>query len=140
MQNRVFFPQPVLDQCLVDGSIEISGNEMTILAENRRYRVAEAVHVMKEVTGSPDQNDLVGKVKSKLFLEELGAELLEGSMIIGENAYDVVQGWLGAPTSTWGEHVGSTDRQKARSSQPSFPAEEPKTDEDLLARYLIKTL
>ena len=140
MQNRVFFPQPVLDQCLVDGSIEIAGNEMTILAESRRYRVAEAVHVMREVTGTPDQNDLVGKVKSKLFLEELGAEILEGSMIIGDNAYDVVQGWLGAPTSSWGEHVQSAERQKARASAPSFPTEEPKTDEDLLARYLIKTL
>lgn len=130
----------MLDQCLVDGSIEIAGNEMTILAENRKYRVAEAVHIQREVTGTPDQNDLVGKVKSKLFLEELGAELLEGSMIIGDNAYDVVQGWLGAPTSAWTEHVQSAERQKARASQPSFPAEEPKTDEDLLARYLIKTL
>lgn len=140
MQNRVFFPQPVLDQCLVDGSIEISGNEMTILAEARRYRVAEAVHVMREVSGAADQNDLLGKVKSKLFLEELGAEILEGSMIIGENAYDVVQGWLGAPSSSWGEYVQSSERQRARSSSPNFDAEEPKTDEDLLARYLMKTL
>lgn len=130
----------MLDQCLVDGSIEVAGAEMTILAENRKYRVAEAVHVMREVTGTPDGNDLVGKVKSKMFLEELGAELLEGSMIIGENAYDVIQGWLGVPTSSWGEYAQSPERQKARASQPSFPTEEPKTDEDLLARYLIKNM
>lgn len=140
MQNRVFFPQPVLDKCLVDGSIEVAGNEMTILAEHRKYRVAEAVHIMREVTGTPDQNDLVGKVKSKMFLEELAAEILEGSMIIGENAYDVVQGWLGVPTSAWGEYERSAERQKARASQPSFSSDEPKTDEDLLARYLIRTL
>ena len=140
MQNRVFFPQPVLDQSLVDGSIEISGNEMIIVAEARKYRVAEAVHIVREVTGTADPNDVVGKVKSKLFLEELGAEILEGSMIIGDNAYDVVQGWLGVPSTSWGEHVQSSDRQKARASAPSFTAEEPKTDEDLLARFIMKTL
>ena len=34
-----------------------------------------------------------GGVKSRAFLSELGAEILEGSMIIGDNAYDVVQGF-----------------------------------------------
>jgi len=133
----VFFPQEALDRWLVDGAIEVSGNEMTILADARRYRVAEAVRVVGEVTGQPDQNDLVGKVKSKLFLEELGAEILEGSMIIGDNAYDVVQGWLGAPSTSWAEHVMSADRKRARET---FSVEEPKTDEDLLARFLIRTL
>lgn len=140
MQNRVFFPQGAVDQWLVSGAVEVAGNEMNILAEARRYRIAEGVRVLREVTGTPDQNDLVGKVKSKLFLEELGAEILETSMIIGENAYDVVPGWLGSPTSAWTEHAASAERQRARASNPEFAPEEPKTDEDLLARFLLKTL
>jgi hypothetical protein len=142
VQNRVFFSQTALDRWLVEGAIEISGNELTILSEGRRYRVAEAVHVLREVTGQTDHNEIVGKVKSKLFLEELGAEILENSMIIGDNAYDVVQGWLGAPTTSWADHAQSDARKKARESRGDggFPAEEPKTDEDLLARFLMRSM
>jgi hypothetical protein len=139
VQNRVFFPQSALDQWLVDGLVDLAGNELTILAESRKYRIAEAVRVLREVTGQADQNDLVGKVKSKVFCEELGAELLEGSMIIGDNAYDVAQGWLGAPTSPFDQHALSEDRKRARTTQGEF-GEEPKTDEDLLARFLLKSL
>lgn len=139
MQNRVFFPQTALDTWLVDGSVELTGNELTILAESRKYRIAEGVRVLREVTGLADANDLVGKVKSNVYCEELGAELLEGSMIIGENAYDVVQGWLGAPTSPFDQHAGSEDRKRARGSSEEF-GDEPKTDEDVLARFLLKSL
>lgn len=133
MQNRVFFPQTAFDQWLVDGAIELAGNELTILAEGRKYKIAEAVRVLREAAGQPDQNDLVGRVKTKVFLEALGAEILEGSMIIGENAYDVVEGWLGAPNVPFEEH------KRARSSG-DFAPEEPRTDEDLLARFLLKNL
>ncbi len=133
MQNRIFFPQAALDQWVVEGLVDLAGNQLTIVGENRQYRIAEAVHVIREVTGTPDVNDVIGKVKSRIFFEELGAEILEDSMIIGENAYDVKTGWLGAPTSSFADH---------RARQPSSPAftEEPKTDEDLLARFLLKNL
>lgn len=132
MQNRVFFPQAAFDQWLVDGAIDLRGTELTILAEGRKYRIAEAVRVLKEAAGQPDQNDLVGRVKTKVFLEALGAEIFEGSMIIGDNAYDVVEGWLGAPTVSFEEH------KRTRSS--SEFDEEPRTDEDLLAKFLLKNL
>ena len=133
MQNRIFFPQAALDQWVTEGSVELAGNQLTILREDRRYRIAEAVRVLREVTGTPDQNDVIGKVKSRVFFEELGAEILEDSMIIGENAYQVKTGWLGAPTVPLDEHV------RARQQSGLF-TEEPKTDEDLLARFLLKNL
>ncbi len=43
MQNRVFFPQAALDQWLADGTVDLRGTELTILAEARRYRIVEAV-------------------------------------------------------------------------------------------------
>jgi len=140
MQNRVFFPQTALNQWLVDGAVDLRGTELTIVGEARRYQLAEAVHVIREVTGSEDANDLVGRVKSKVFLQEFGAELLETSMVLGDNAYDVAPGWLGAPVGTFDEHVASVERANARASQHEFDGEEPKTDEDLLARFLLRTL
>jgi hypothetical protein len=136
MQNRVFFPQAALDAWLSDGSIDLQGTELTIAAEGRKYRIAEAVHVIREVTGSSDGHELVGRVKTVAFLQELGAEIVESSMIIGDNAYDVVPGWLGSPVGTLDEHLLQTRKAKARGAE----FEEPKTDEDLLAKFLVKSL
>ena len=80
-------------------------------------------------------------MKSKVFLLELGAELLETSMILGDNAYDVVPGWMGAPVGSFEEHVVSPERKNARASVTNeFVGEEPHTDEDLLARFLLERL
>lgn len=141
MQNRVFFPQAALDQWIVDETVDLAGNELTILAEARRYRIAEAVYVKAEVTGSPDVNELVGKVKSRPFLAELGAEIVEGSMILGDNAYDVVPGWMGSPIGSFDDHVTSAARKNAREKRGAKPeAAEPRNDEEMLARFLAKSL
>jgi hypothetical protein len=69
MQNRIFFPQAALDQWVLEGTVELAGNMLTILGEGRRYRIAEAVRVLAEVSGTPDANDIIGKVKSRVFFE-----------------------------------------------------------------------
>jgi hypothetical protein len=107
MANRVFFPQAALDQWIVDGSVELESGVLTILAEGRRYRLAEAVRVLREVSGGGDSQELVGRVKARMYLEQLGAEIVETSMLLGEAAYDVEPGWLGIPVGTFAEHVGS---------------------------------
>jgi hypothetical protein len=140
MQNRVFFPQTALDEWISDGSVDLQQTELTILDEGRRYRLAEAVRVMREVTGSTDSNELVGKVKSIAYLQELGGEIVESSMILGDNAYDVVPGWLGAPVGTFEEHAASPQAVKARAKRTSEFGDEPRTDEGLLARFLEKHL
>lgn len=104
MHNRFFFPQAALDEWIVDGRIELTGGELTVVSEQRVYRVVEAVRIVGEVTGSEDVNELVGKVKTVAFLQELGAEILEGSMLIGDNAYDVVPGFTGFPPVAYDEH------------------------------------
>ena len=141
MQNRVFFPQGALDTWLSDGSVDLQGTELSILAEARRYRIAEALHVKSEVTGAPDANEIVGRVKSVAFLQELGAEIVESSMILGDNAYDVGPGWLGSPVGSFEEHVASPQRAEARVAHGSDAlGAEPTTDEDLLTRSLMKNL
>ncbi len=104
MRNRVFFPQAALDEWLADDRVDLKNDELSIKGEGRRFRIIEAVRVLREVTGSDDPHELLGRVKSYAFLNELGAELMESSMIIGENAYDVIPGFVGAPTATFEEH------------------------------------
>lgn len=130
--NRVFFPQRALDQWLAEGKIDFSARELVIKAENRRYHVVEAVRVLQEVSGTEDLFDLVGKVKSVNYLTELGAELLETSMVLGENAYEVVPGFLGSPVGTFNEHRAVTVATRDGLL--------PKSEEALLAQYLMQTL
>jgi hypothetical protein len=137
MQNKVFFPQAALDQWIVDGTIDLKDNELTILAEARCYMLAEGILVTKEVTGEGDPNELVGKVKSRNFLNELGGEVMEGSMIIGDNAYDCVSGWLGTPVGTFEEHLASKERATATGARS--PADNPRSEEELLARFLANS-
>jgi len=58
---------------------------------------------------------------------------MEGSMILGENAYDVVPGFVGAPVGSFEEH------------RKSLPQVTPSTatvtsDEELLAAFLVKSM
>jgi hypothetical protein len=139
MQNRVFFPQASLDQWGVDGKIELSANELILLADGRAFKIIEAVHVVAEVTGANDGHKIIGKVKPKAALDEIGAEILENSMIIGDNAYDVVPGWMGTPTTAFADHLLSPQRMKARGGKTDVGAG-PHSDEELLKKFLDGTL
>jgi hypothetical protein len=142
-KNHVFFPQSALDQWISEGKVDLAGDELTIKAEARRYRILEAARVLGECTGLADANELVGRVKTRLYLSELGAEILEDSMVLGDNAYDVVPGFLGAPVGTFEEHITGSARVEARRSIPDVKASSappPASDEDLLARFLLESL
>lgn len=139
MQNRVFFPQASLDQWAVEGKIELTPTELVVLAEGRRYEIHEVVHVVAEVTGAADPHGLLGKVRSTSDLESIGAEILENSMIIGDNAYDVVPGWAGTPTSRYADHLLTPERMAARGGRTDVLSP-PRSDEDMLARFASGTL
>ena len=124
--NRVFFPQAAIDEWVASDRVDVHGDELTIKGVQRRYRAVEALRVVREVTGTPDSNELVGTVKSRAFLSELGAEILNNSMILGDNAYDVVPGFVGAPSGSFEEHV------KGRPECAAFSG-----DEDLLTLHLM---
>lgn len=136
--NRVFFPQGALARWLDEGKVELSGESLTMCEEGHSYRIVEAARVVREVTGAPDAHELQGRVKSRIFLLELGAEIVEESMILGENAYDIVPGFLGtliapAPPATKPQEI----RPK---SVPPEPPKKPASDEDLLIKFLLKGL
>lgn len=133
MKNRIFFPQSALDQWLGEDRVDLVGNELVIKGEGRKYRVVEAVRILGEVSGGLDEYELIGKVKSTSFLTELGAELLDTSMILGDLAYEVIPGFVGAP-------VGSLTAHRAASIPPPTTGARPASDEELLAQYLMSQL
>jgi hypothetical protein len=131
MENRIFFPQAALDQWIVEGSVELQDGELTILAVGRRYRLAEAVHVVRDASGGGDQ-ELVGRVKARVYLEQLGAELVETSMLLGDAAYDVEPGWVGVPAVPFAEFA-------AARAKKAPGADQARSDEELLAQFAAKS-
>jgi len=138
--NRVFFPQAALDQWISDGRVDLAGDELTIKPESRRYRILEAARILREVTGLPDANELVGKVKTRQHLGDLGADLLENSMVLGDNAYDVIPGFVGAPIGSFEEHMAGPARSERSGAGALQGGAQPSSDEDLLAKFLLGNL
>jgi len=138
-KNRVFFPQEALDRWLSNGEVELSQGLLTMRTEGRRFRLVEAARVLAEVSGLPDPHEILGKVKTVGFLTELGASLLGESMVISDNAYQVVPGWLGSPVGTFAEHRAERAATPIprRTLPPGSPAG---SDEELLASFLVRNL
>lgn len=135
MQNRVFFPQSAVDLWGIDGKIDLVSGELILLADGRRYKVEECVRVVAEVTGANDGHKIVGKVKPRRALDEIGAEILENSMILGDNAYDIVPGWMGTASTPFADHLLSPERMKARGGKTDV-GNGPHSDEELLQRFV----
>jgi hypothetical protein len=133
MENRIFFPQVALDEWIVEGTAELQDGELTLLAVGRRYRLAEAVHVVSDASGGGDA-ELVGRVKARVYLEQLGAEIVETSMLLGDAAYDVEPGWIGVPSLPFADYAASASTR----GKGGRPLAEPKSDEELLARFVGK--
>jgi hypothetical protein len=123
-KSRLFIPQDALDRWVAVGEAEVNGSELWLRSERRRFKLIEAVRVLGEISGAPDPFDISGKVKTVGYVTELGAELLGDSMIVGENVFETVIGFLAAPIPP----------------KTSVPAARPGSDEELLAQFLGRKL
>jgi len=112
-ENRVFLPQDAVDIWLAEERIELDGEIMALMPEGQRFRLSTALRFMAEVAEESDPHDLVGRIKSLEQLAELDGEHASGSVIIGDNAYDVVEGFVGMPleqSEPSGDNLGNATR------------------------------
>lgn len=93
--NRLFLSQQLLDHWMSEGRVDVEGEVMITQPEGRRFALTTAVLFKAEVSGSADRHDLVGRVKDLEQLAALGAEHYADSVILGDNAYQVVEGFAG---------------------------------------------
>ena len=95
---RLFISQERLDAWSAEDRIKLEGDRMTLVNDGRSFRLSSAVRFMKVSGDGVDPNKLVGKVKTVTAIEGMGGEHYMNSVICGEVAYDVQQGFLGDPT------------------------------------------
>ncbi|MDP9150599.1 MAG: hypothetical protein M3O36_11755 [Myxococcota bacterium] len=137
MPNRIFFPQSALDQWNLEGAVDLREGELTIVGAGRRYALAEAARVLREVGGRGDVHELVGRAKTRKELERLGAEIVQTSMLLGDDAYDIEAGWLGVPLGSFAAYVAQ--RRLPVTNGEGASRGLPVSDEDLLSRLLAVT-
>jgi hypothetical protein len=113
-ENRVFFPQEALDAWIEQGRVQLVGDELTTTPEGRRLRVEGALRFTAEVGTGTDPHGLVGKVKTLDQVKALNGEHYADSVIIGDCAYQVVEGFLGELLTS----VRRASRRKAEADAP----------------------
>jgi hypothetical protein len=115
--NRVFFPQQTLDEWLEQGRVTLVDDELTVGPVARRFRLTSALHFMAEVADTEDAHDLVGKVKTMEQVQALSGEHYADSVVLGDNAYQVIEGFLGELLPASAAPV--TSKRSARNSLAS---------------------
>ncbi|HEX5658007.1 MAG TPA: hypothetical protein VFX59_12465 [Polyangiales bacterium] len=89
---RVFVPQEAVESWLSQGRADLASDVLTF--EGRRFLAQPGVRFLAEVAGGQDEQRLIGRVQSSLQLEELGAEHSHEAVLLGDNAYQVAEGYL----------------------------------------------
>jgi hypothetical protein len=105
---KLFLPESVLEGWLAEEKADLKDGQLVVPAENVSAPAQPAVHFVKLITGKDDQR-LLSKVKTKAQLDALGAEAMADSVVLGEEAYEVVPGYVAElPTPAKG-----ADKRKA---------------------------
>jgi len=155
MADYLFVPQSVLDKWSEQGRIAVDGNVLTILGENKDFSLTSAVRFMKMEAGD-DTAGLLQKVKTTDALKQMGAEHYMESVILGEVAYQVQQGFLADANALRRAATVSQPAPRAApaavprsaaavpapaAAQPLSTADEKKAGEqDMLAQFLLDNL
>lgn len=94
--HRLFLAQDTLDLWMSDEQAVVDGEELTLTALGQRFHLTSAVYFAAELEGG-DAQALLGTVKDHEQLAELGAEHVADSVLLGETAYTVAEGFLATP-------------------------------------------
>ncbi|HXN56484.1 MAG TPA: hypothetical protein VN874_09460 [Myxococcales bacterium] len=116
MADHLFVPQSVLYRWSEQGRVSVDGSVLTILGEDRAFSLTSAVRFIKLEAGD-DKASLLQKVKTLDALKQMGAEHYLESVLLGECAYQVQQGFLADANAL---------RRAASASAPP-PSSQPKT-------------
>jgi hypothetical protein len=140
MADYLFVPQAALDKLSEQGRVRVEGKVLTLLdSTNKSFQLTTAVRFLKLEAGD-DKAKLLNKVKTTDALKQMGAEVVMHSVVLGETAYQVQQGFL-ADANALRRAVSAAQAAKKH----AYPAAGAKKDAhpeepDLLAQFLLENL
>ena len=96
---------------------------------------------MAEVAEGTDPNGLVGKVKTLEQIAELGGDQHSDSLVLGDNAYQVVEGFVGDAHEEAGQSaapsIGSIGNSLASAARAATGEKTSSDDANPLMRFLL---
>lgn len=94
MPERLFIAQAKLEGWIESGKVSFQDGLLTLLAEKVAYRVEPAARILKVIDGV-DRAGFVGKSVTVAELEAQKAEHFQGTIILGDTAYECEDGFMG---------------------------------------------
>jgi len=96
---HIFVAQALVDRWLSDGLVQLDGELMRLTAGGvlTSLFINPAVFFEQVDGGGEDQVQVVGCVKSSQELLQMGGEHFDTSVLLGEQAYTVVPGFVAVP-------------------------------------------
>jgi hypothetical protein len=89
---RVFVPQEALEAWLSSGRVHMVGENLFV--GGQAFRLESAARFITEVAGGGDEPQLLGRVKTLEQIANLGGEHCAASVVLGDNAYEVIEGFV----------------------------------------------
>ncbi len=123
---KLFLPHKTLEDWSVAEKADLLDGKLVVSEGKTSHPVAPAVHFQKLLSGE-DVQGLLGRVKTSAQLADLKAEHFADSCIVGETAYEVVEGYV--------TEVIATAPTKAEAKKKSASPEA-----DLLAAFILDKL
>ena len=133
--NRVFLPQQAMDEWMAEERITLEDDVLTLKPSERRFKLVSALRFTQEVGGGGDANRLAGKVIPLERVAELGGEHCANSVLVGDDAYDVIEGFLGEPLEP--DHAVATGSDMVSATRAATGDIDPEKDVDPLTEWLL---
>ncbi len=123
---KLYLPQKTLEDWVTADKADLQDGKLVVKESKTAHPVSPAVHFQRLISGD-DEKGLLGRVKTTAQLEALGAEHLADSCIVGEVAYEVVEGYV-------------TEVQAAAQSKADPKKKSSSPEADLLAAFILDKL
>lgn len=94
LHPRMFIAQRTLEAWLETGNVQVDNTVVTLQNLGRSYDLTPAVRFVK-VVPEGSAPDVIGKVLTEERISALGGELMGGSVLFGETAFEVEPGFVG---------------------------------------------
>ncbi|WP_371876493.1 hypothetical protein [Pyxidicoccus fallax] len=123
--TKLFLPQTQLEEWALADKADLREGKLVVMAEGgTTFPLTPAVHFVQLVSGE-DAQGLVARVKTEEQLARMGAEQMADSVLVGENAYEVVPGYV---------------TEVASSPRPEGGEKKPDSEADLLAAFILNKM
>jgi hypothetical protein len=127
---KLFLSQKALEEWSMADKADLQSGQLVVkeggVASHPSYPVVPAVHFVRIVSGE-DVKSLVGRVKTLEQVHAFGAEHLADSVILGDAAYEVLEGYVTEVQTP----VGPKGEAKKKPTNP---------EADLLAAFILDKL